>query len=60
MAHGAFGTGSGFRVGWDAAGGVEFLFFKGFLLVLGGLSGCRGAWLLGWHSVGFGYFPEVS
>ena len=48
MAHRVFGTGSCFRVGWHTGGGSEFLFFEGFLLVLGGafiLGGILGAGL---------------
>ena len=59
MAHGVFGTGSCFRVGWHTAGGCWFLFFGGFLLVLGeafilggvlgyGLS-FRGVWAISWY-----------
>ena len=36
-----------FRVGWRAAGGVWFLLFKSFLLVLARLSFWRGDWALG-------------
>ena len=43
MGRGICGTGSGFRVVWRAAGGVWFLFFGEFLLVLAGLLFWRGA-----------------
>ena len=48
-------AGSGFRVGWGMAGVVWFLFFGGFLLVLSG-----GGWALGYHSVRFRHFSDVS
>ena len=55
MAHGVFGAGSGFRVGWRAmgGGGVWFLLFKGFIVVLAKLSFYRGDWGLGYHSMEF-------
>ena len=60
MARGIFGTGSSFRMGRCTARGVSFLFFKSFLLVLAELSFWRGGWALGYHSMGFRHFPDVS
>ena len=55
MAHGVFGAGSGVRGGWRAmrGGGVWFLHFKGFIVVLAKLSFYRGDWGLGYHSMEF-------
>ena len=47
MARGVFGAGSGFRVVWRTAGGISFLFFRIFLLVLAKISFWRGDWSLG-------------
>ena len=45
-------------------GKVLFLFFRSFLLVLARLSFLRGGggvdWGLGYHSVEFGQFPDIS
>ena len=63
VARGVFGASSGFRVGWRAvAGGVWYLFFEGFLLVLAGLSFWQGGggWARGYHSMGFRHFPDIS
>ena len=49
---GVFGAGCGVRVGWRTAGGVWFLFFKGFLLALAKFSIWRGDWALGLKSFG--------
>ena len=56
----AGGAGSGFRVGWRTSGQVWFPFFKSFLLVLAGLSFWRGHWRLGYPSMEFGQFPDIS
>ena len=48
------------RRGLVAMGRIKFLFYRGFLLVLAGLSVCRGDWVLGWHSMGLGHFPDIS
>ena len=53
-------AGCGFRVGWHTAGGVWFLFFGGFLLVLAGLAFWLGDWALGCHSMKFRQFPDIS
>ena len=47
---------------WGGAlrGVGSFLFFGGFLLVLAEFSFWRGGWGRGYHSMGFGYFPDVS
>ena len=55
-----FGANSSFRVGWHTAGGVWFLFFKSFLLLLAKLSFSRGGWALGYHFMGFRHFPHFS
>ena len=44
---GVFGAGSGFRVGWGAAGG-------------GGSGRGEGGWALGYHSMEFRDFPYFS
>ena len=57
--HRVFGTNSSFRVGWcTPGGGGSFLFFGGF--VLAEFSFWRGGWGRGYHSMGFGHFPDVS
>ena len=60
MARGLFGTGSSFRVGWRAVGGVGFVFFGIFPLVLAKVSFWRGCWAVGYRSVGFRHFPNIS
>ena len=59
-ARGIFGANSSFRVKYRTGGKVEFLFFGGFLLVLVGLSFWRAGWALGYHSMEFGQFSDVS
>ena len=54
------GTGSGLRVAWRTAVGVWFLFWGGFLLVLAKFSFWPGHWALGYHSMGFGHFTDIS
>ena len=47
---------------WGCAqlgGGGGSLFFGNFLLVLAALV-LAGHWALGWHSVGFRHFPDIS
>ena len=56
---GVSGTGSGFRVGWRAAGRAESLFFGAFLLVLAKLLFWRGSCALGYHSMEFRHFPNI-
>ena len=57
---GGFGVagaaGSGFRVGWGMAGGEgsDFSFSGGFCWC------CRGSWALGYHSMRFRHFSDVS
>ena len=63
MARGLFGTGSSFRVGWrtvGGGGGVGFVFFGIFPLVLAKVSFWRGCWAVGHRSVGFRHFPNIS
>ena len=60
---GVFGAGSGFRVGWGAAGGGGLVaIFGAFLLVSPGIWFCRGegGWALGYHSMEFRDFPYFS
>ena len=50
---------------WDSALREEFRGrfisgFRSFLLVLTKLSFWQGGWALGYHSVGFRHFPDVS
>ena len=63
MARGIFGTGSNFRVGWrkaGAGGGVGFVFFGIFTLVLAKVSFWRGCWAVGFRCMGFRHFPNIS
>ena len=55
MARGLFGTGSSFRVGWRTVGGGGI-----FPLVLAKVSFWRGCWAVGYRSVGFRHFPNIS
>ena len=55
ISRGIFGTGSGFRVECHA-----MLFFRGFLLVLAGVSFLQGDWALAYHFMGVGYFTNIS
>ena len=55
----AFETSSSFHVKWGTTGQVQFLFFKGFLLVLIKFSFWGGDWALGYNSMGFCYFPDA-
>ena len=41
-------------------GVVKFLFFDRFLLVLVGVSFWSGDWALGYHSLDFRHFPDIS
>ena len=41
-------------------GVVKFLFFDWFLLVLVGVSFWSGDWALGYHSLDFRHFPDIS
>ena len=64
-ARGIFGAGSSFCVGLRVAGregggGVDFCFSGGILLVLAELSFWRGDWALGYHSMEFKFFSNVS
>ena len=48
---------------WGGArrgGGGDFLFFGTFLLVLAKLSFWWGPWALGYHSMVFRHFPDIS
>ena len=51
---------SSFRVGWRTAGGVQFLFFRRFLLGLAKLSFWGGDWMQGNNSMKFGDFCDIS
>ena len=53
VGYGLFGAGSGFRVGWRAAGGGSVAVFRGSLRGLG-----AGRWA--YRSIGSGHFPNVS
>ena len=50
--HKTFGTNSSFY--------VKFLIFKGCVLVLTKFLFWQGDWALGYHSMGFRYFPDIS
>ena len=58
MARGVSEASSSFGVEWRAAGGVSFLFLKSFRGFR--FSGGGGGWALGYHSVEFGQFPDIS
>ena len=58
VARGISGAYSGFRLKWRTAGKVSI--FKNFLLVLTKLSFWRGGWALGYYSMGFRQFPDIS
>ena len=61
MARGIFGSGSSFRVGWRTVGGGVGVVFSGiFPLVLARVSFWRGCWALGYRSMGFRHFPNIS
>ena len=53
-------TNSSFRGKQRIVGKVKFLFYKSFLLVLTKLSFWQGNWALGYHSMGFRQFPDIS
>ena len=60
MARGIFGSGSSFRVGWCTVEGVGVVFSGIFPLVLARVSFWRGCWALGYRSMGFRHFPNIS
>ena len=53
-------TNSKFHVKKRATGKVSFLFCKNFLLVLTKLSFWQEDWALGYHSINFRHFPNIS
>ena len=53
-------TNSSFRVKYPTAGKVSLLFSKSFLLVLTKISFWHGDWALGYHSMEFRHFPNIS
>ena len=55
-----FGADSAFRLGWCTTGVVQFSAFQWFLLGLGEFWFWRGYCILGYRSVGFGHFPDIS
>ena len=60
VAHRIIEANCSFHVKWRTAGKVGFLFLRSFPLVLARLSFWRGCWALGYHSMGFRHFPDVS
>ena len=61
VARGVFGAGSGFRVGWRAAGGGGLIsVLPGFSAGVGGAFVSAGGWAVGYHSMGFRQFADVS
>ena len=62
IARGIFGAGSGFRVGWGTAGagGGWFLSFCGFFAGIGEIFILVDGMALGYHSMGFRHFPDIS
>ena len=55
-----FKTNSSFHVKQHSAGKVKFLLFKGFLLVQTKFSFWQGEWALGYRSMEFSNFPDIS
>ena len=53
-------TNSSFHVKWGTTGKVYFLFFKSFLLALTKFSFWQEDWALGYHSMNFRHFPNIS
>ena len=45
---------------YRTVGKVSFLFLQSFLLVLTKLSFWRADWALGYHSMAYGQFPDIS
>ena len=63
IVHGVFEAGSGFHVyscGVVHCGRSLISVFKGFLLVLTKFSFSRGDWALGYYSMYFTHFPDIS
>ena len=60
VGRGVFGAGSSFLVGRRAAGGAWLLFLGSFLLLFARFSLSRGGWSLGYHSMVFRHFPNIS
>ena len=60
ITHKIFETNSSFHVKQRTTGKVQFLFFKSFLLVLTKLSFSQGGWGLGYDSMKFIQFPDIS
>ena len=58
--HGIFGANPTCRVKWRTAGEVQFMFFKGFSLVLVEWLFWQGGWALGFHPMEFRYIPDIS
>ena len=58
--HRIFEANSSFHVKWCTAGKISYLFFNNVLLVVAKISFWWGDWALGYHSVGFRHFFEIS
>ena len=56
---GVFGAGSGFGVGWRGGGSLVAVFWGSFTSA-GGIFILPGGCALGYHSVGFRHFPNIS
>ena len=59
MARGIFGAGSGFRVEWRTAGSLVSV-FQECSASIGRAFIFAGDWALGYRSMGFGHFPDIS
>ena len=60
VARGVSGTGSGFRVGWRTVGRVSICIFREFSSSVGGAFILAGAWELGYYSMQFRQFLDIS
>ena len=58
--HNIFETESSFYVKWRTTGKVSYLFFKSFLLALTKFSFWQEDWALGYYSLNFMHFRDIS
>ena len=60
MIHKIYETNTNFHVTYRTTGKVQFLFLKNVLLALTKFSFWSGDWALGFHSMKFRHFPDIS